>query len=59
MIEALMFVLGVLAVLLYQFLVHSYYRIKREVQMLRMEKESLRRQISDWTEFYKWKATNQ
>ena len=59
MIEALMFILGVFAVLLYQFLVNSYYRIKREVQMLRMEKESLRRQISDWGEFYKWKATNQ
>jgi midasin (ATPase involved in ribosome maturation) len=58
MIEALMFILGVFAVLLYQFLVNSYYRIKREVQMLRMEKESLRRQISDWTEFYKWKDTN-
>ncbi len=58
MIEALMFILGVLTVLLYQFLVNSYYRIKREVQILRMEKESLRRQISDWTEFYKWKATN-
>lgn len=59
MIEALMFVLGVLAVLLYQFLVNSYYRIKQEVRMLRMQKESLQRQISDWTEFYQWKAANQ
>jgi|688.fasta_scaffold1946611_2 hypothetical protein len=55
MIETLMFVLGVAAVLLYQFLVSSYYRISQEVRMLRMERESLQRQIGNLQEFYQWK----
>jgi hypothetical protein len=54
MIEALMFVLGICATLLYQFLISSYYRIKREVKLLEQQKNSLQSKIRDYREYLDW-----